>query len=370
MEDDTKSRKAEPVVPAETEHEGPSIRWDDLTIQKEALHLPEELRAGYSWLKAFVRDELLRELDAFVELARRLGINHNKTTWARIFRGRWNRTPKGDPLPAPVISAEKLTRAIELIRRNAQQEASRGKIPFVMTSVAQAVFDFADLKRTLNRANRFGILVGTTGSGKTATGKEYKRQRNHGSTHWFEAPAGGSLTEFVSRMGTCMGIAGQTSHDKKRAHILRATQENILWWIDNAQDLYRPGKSDMAAFTFLRQLQDETNCAIILSITPTFERELVQGMMSAYWEQFVGRSGGTRKWLRLPEYPPEDDVLMIADAFGLRDSAKHLKKLVAISREPGRIRILFDDLQDAKRLAALRKEAMTIDHILEVREDA
>lgn len=368
--EDTNTTMAGPVVPAETEHDGPSIRWDDLTIQRETLHLPEALRADYVWLKAFTRDEQLRDLDALVEHARRLGINHDKTTWSRILRGRWNRTPKGAPLPAPVISMEKLQRAIEVIRRNAQQEANRGRIPFVMTSVAQTIFDFADLKRSLNRANRFGILVGATGSGKTATAKEYMRQRNHGTTHWFEAPAGGSLSEFISRMGTCMGIASQTSHDKKRAHILRATQESKLWWIDNAQDLYRPGKSDMAAFSFLRQLQDETNCCVILSITPTFERELVQGMLSSYWEQFVGRSGGTRKWLRLPEYSPEDDVLKIAEAFGLRDAGKHVKKLVAISRDPGRIRILFDDLQDAKRLAGVRKEALTIDHVLEIREDA
>lgn len=355
-----------PDVPASQDHQGPSIRWDDLTIEREKLHLPEELREDYRWLKAYVREAHHRDLDSLFETAQRLGLNHDKTTWAKILRGRWNRSPKGDVLPSPVISQEKLGRAIAQLRQAASNEASRGKVPFVMTTVSQSIFDWIDMKRGLNRVNRFGIVVGPTGSSKTATFREYERQRNHGLTSWFEAPASGLLTEFITRLGTCMGIAAKTGMGQKRAHILRGTSESKVIIVDNAQDLYRPGR-DLAAFTFLRQLQDETNCVVILSITPTFERELVQGMLSSYWEQFVGRSGGTRKWLRLPANPPEEDVLMIAEAFGFRDAKKHLKQLVAITREQGRIRILFDDLQDAKRLASIRKEALTIDHLVEVR---
>jgi hypothetical protein len=53
----------------------------------------------------------------------------------------------------------------------------------------------------------------------------------------------------------------------------------------------------------------------------------------------------------------------------MRDAAKHARKLAQIAREPGRIRILFDDLQDAKQLAQSQKVALTIDHLLEVREE-
>lgn len=365
---DDATEKPAPGPTPEGEYTNPGIRWDSQTIQSEALHFPPEMREGYVWLKSYVRDEHNREVIGLVEISQRLGINHDKTTWSRILRGRWNRSAHGDPLPSPIVAADKLKRAIEEIRRAVQAEASRGKVPFVMTSVAQNIFDFVDAKRALNRVNRFGIIVGATGSGKTATAKEYARLRNHGTTSWFEAPAGGSLAEFVRRMGVHMGLSPQTNMAKQKAHLLRATLENKCWWIDNAQDLYRPGKGDLAAFTFLRQLQDETNCTIILSITPTFEAELVRGMLSSYWEQFVGRSGGTRKWLRLPEWPPDEDVLAIAQAFGLRDATRHLKRLVALSRQPGRIRVLFDDLQDAKRLAVLRKEALTIDILEEVQE--
>lgn len=364
--DDTNKPPAAPSAP--DEYGGPGIKWDELVIRSEAAHFPDHLRDDYIWLKTYTRDELNREVDELASLARRLGMSHDKTTWSRILRGRWNRNRSGDVLANPIVSAEKLQKAIQDIRRAAQAESARGKVPFIMTSVAQSMFDFVDTKRSLNRANRFGIIVGPTGSGKTAAGKEYTRQRNHGTTSWMEAPAGGTLAEFASRMSLTMGLAVNTSLHKKRAHIMRATKESKCWWIDNAQDLWRQGTHDVPSFTFLRQLQDETNCTVILSITPTFETELVNGMLNSYWEQFIGRSGGTRKWLRLPDYPPEDDVLSIAQAFGLKDAQRHLKKLLGISREPGRIRVLFDDLQDAKRLSTARKEPFTIAHVEEVLE--
>lgn len=353
----------------QTEYTGPGIRWDDATIAHEAAHLPEPLREAFIYLKSYTRERCSRDVDLLGVAMRKLGIHCDKTTWSKILRGRMLRDSRGVELANPVVAADKFLRYVEALRTNTREEGLRGRIPFVETTVFQSIEQYIGLKVGRDRVNRFGMVIGPTGSGKTAAFKEIHRRRNHGQTWWFEAPAGGSLGQLLDRLAACSGLSVQTDSSSKRNHLLRVVQEEKIIIIDNAQDLYRPGRLDLAAFNFLRQLQDETECCIILSITPTFEKELVSGVIASYFEQFVGRSGGTRKWLRLPAFPPEEDVLMIAQAFQLQDARKHLKTLIGISREPGRIRRLFDDLQDAKRIASAAKEPLTIDHVIEIRGD-
>lgn len=344
-----------------------AIRWDDLTIQGEAVAFPPDLRPDYIWLKSFTRDALARDLDLLTERFKAVGVFRDKGTWSKILRGLWARDAKGAPRATPVISAENFATDVEALRTNTRAEALRGRVPFVMTSTAKEIFRYIDMKRDPARVNQFGVIVGPTGAQKTATYKEYTRQRNHGSTRWFEAPENGALVEFVTRLAHDM--SAQTAQDKKRAHLLKSLKPGMCVIIDNVQDLYRSEWGDrQPAFSFLRRLQDETGCAIILSITPTFERQLVGKMMSGYFEQFEGRSGGSKRWLRLPEFAPDEDVLAIAQAFELREAKKHLKELVAISREPGRIRRLFEDLQDARILAG--KDPLTMEHVREAREEA
>lgn len=350
-----------------TGYDGPAIRWDDATITKEAGHLPPELREPFVYLKSYTRERCSRDVDLLVVQFKRLNVHCDKTTWTKILRGRWNRNSRGEELPNPVLAADKLLRYITALQINTREEALRGKVAFVETSTWTAISDYIDTKRARDRVNRFGIVIGHTGSQKTACFKEYVRRHNHGSTWWFEAPAGGSVGSLLDRLGACSGLSEQTNTQKKRTHLLRCVQEEKVIIIDNAQDLYIHGRENLGAFNWLRQLQDETSCCIILSITPLFEKELVSGIVSSYFEQFVGRSGGVQKWLRLPAYAPEEDVLAIGEAFGLLDAKKSLRTLVAISREPGRVRRLFDDLQDAKRLATARREKLTIDHLVEIR---
>lgn len=344
----------------------PGIRWDEETIEREAGYLPEDLREDFKYLKCYVRDECLKDVTTFVDRIKRHGVYLDKTSWTKILRGRWNRDARGEPTVNPVIKAEKLKTYIEALRSSTRLEAMRGRVPFVETSTWHSISDYIDLRAAKETVNRFGIVIGHTGTQKTACFKEYQRRHNHGSTWWLEAPAGGQIGTFLGRLCQCSGISDQISNARKTAHLLRVVQKSKVLIIDNAQDLYRPGKQDLYAFNFLRQLQDETECCIILSITPLFEKELVSGIVSAYFEQFVGRSGGIRKWLKLAPYAPDEDVQAIAEAFGMRDARRNLKTLLKVSQQPGRIRAFFDDLQDAKRLASSRKEALTIDHLNEI----
>ena len=369
------------------------IRWDDVTIQNEAAHFPQELRFDFTWLKTYTRDVCARDIDRMVDAFKKVGVFHDKTTWSKILRGLWQKNAKGHKRPSP-ISPENLMTAVDALRTGVRAEAIRGQVPFVTTTTSKGIFDYIDICRAPGRVNGFGVIVGPTGSQKTATFKEYRLQRNHGSTRWFEAPENGAMMEFVTRLSG--DLSAQTASDKKKAHLLKALKPGITIIIDNCQDLFRQEKDDrQPAFSYLRRLQDETGCTFILSFTPT-GIHMVQ-KATAYWEQFEGRSGGSRKWHRLPDFAPEADVLQIAAAFGLVSAVEHLerlpkitgrtdderetdplalaklkpaakqdlKALVKISQEPGRIRRLFEDLQDAKLRAG--SEALTLDHVKEAR---
>ena len=69
--------------------------------------------------------------------------------------------------------------------------------------------------------------------------------------------------------------------------------------------------------------------------------------------------------MKLEEFPSDEDVLAIAEGFGLKDAAHHIKELAAIVREPGRVRVLFEALQEAKVQAG--KKELTMNIIRQVR---
>lgn len=348
--------------------EGNLVRWTDRELDVIAQQYPEEMREPFMWLGWYGREECGRDLDVLVARARELGIPHDKTTWSRILRGRWNRDAEGQEMPSPIISLAKFLKAVATLRDDHRVREMAGRVPFIMTPTAQQIWSFVDVRRAAERINRFGVVVGFTGSQKTATFKEYCRRHNHGLCVWMEAPENGSQAEFLSWLGTKYGGDHRESMQRAKVRVFSTVKNRHTIIVDNAQAMYRPERDfNQPVFSLLRRLQDEKQCTIILSITPEFHQKLQTQMLMGYFEQFEGRAGGRRNFLVLPAYPPAEDVLAVAKAFGLREAERHLEELVKIAHEPGRIRILFEDLQEAKRLAEAQGKALTIGHVREVR---
>lgn len=352
-----------------------TIRWDDVTIGQEALHMPADLREDYAWLKSFVRDVCMRDIDLLMERFKELGIHRDKTTWAKILRGRYQRDMRGAILKTPVLAAEKFKEEVEALRNNIRIESMRGLVPFVETTTWDIINDAINARRETSRVNKWLIVVGPTGAQKTACFREYTLRNNHGMTKHVEAPERGTFGEFIRQLARAYGLNAKGNFIDCRQKVFQALgtgtasdRAKRCLIIDNAQELWQGDRdSDQPAFTFLRRLQDTTGCTIVLSITPLFEKKLVTGMIEGWFEQIEGRSGGRDRWIKLPEHAPEEDVLRIAKAFGLQQAAKHAKELVAISRLPGRIRRLFEDLQEGKILASAEKAPFTIEHVREAR---
>lgn len=351
----------------QTTNENQFFRFDDLTIEKEAHHLPEDCREDYRYIKAFLRDECAKSLDIFIEKLRTLGIESDKTTWGKIMRGRLNRDRNGDPTEHPVVAYPKFKDYVRAVRDNTRIEALRGRIPFIETDTTRQMFNYIKLKWAPETVNKFGFIIGSTGSGKSAAASEFRRRNNHGACVHLEATESQGASEFIHRLCAQYGISPRSENNRLRAQLWSVISARNCIIIDNAQELWIKGTEDQPKFSMLRRLQDERGCTIILIVTPIFERGMSDSIAVGYFEQFIGRSGGTRSWLRLPEFPPADDCVTIARSLGLQDAAKYKKQLGEIAREPGRIRRLFEDLQTAKRSAQADGKPFTWDYVLETR---
>lgn len=340
-------------------------KLDARSLEFRAEHLPEAMRELFVWLGSFCRDECGADIDILHSRIVSLGFDHDKTTWSKILRGMWNRDSHGNPTPAPVLAEAKFIKAISALRNDARIKELGGRIPFVMTQTARDIFNYIDLKRSPDRVNKFGLIIGETGSQKSASTGEYRRLNNHGLVVKVEAPETPSMNQFMTDLAKEYGYTStRDAYVRKKQYVLGVVNSKKTIIVENIQLLYDPRHGDkQPVFSFLQKLQEDTNCTIILTLTPTFERTITTAASRAFFEQFEGRAGGRRTFLRLPEYPPEEDVLAIAKAFGLQDASKHIDYLVAIAREGGRIRRLFEDLQDAKIAAGLEKQRLTIEHV-------
>jgi len=342
--------------------ESNALRLDMPTITDRVRQYPDELKELVCWLATYVREECARDLDILCDTARKLGIQFDKTTWSKVLRGRWNRDAEGNATDNPIVALTKLVKAIEHLRRDFALREAAGKVPFVMTPTAEMMFNFVDKKRAPDRVNKFGMIVGNTGTQKTATLKEYCRRNNHGTCVRVEAPETASHTQFITDLAEKYGCTRQANWDRKRNTIRQSVNERRTIIVENVQRLYdeRQG-NNQKVFSYLQKLQDDTDCTVILTLTPVFERKLREKIANGYFEQFIGRSGGERDILVLEEYPGDEDVLAIAKSFGLADATKHLPELAKIVRESGRVRVLFEALQEAKVQAGKRE--LTINHI-------
>ena len=351
------------------------IFWDDPKIEAEMQLFPAALQPLYQWLKVFTRDECRRDVDVLVERAREVGVTIDKTNWVRILKGRWKTDSEGNEMPNPYVSATNLLQAITAVRDKVRVELLQGGLPFVETSTVKTIWRVIEKAMRKDRVNRFRVIVGPTGTQKTASYKELT-QRNP-NVKWLESTDNGSMKEFAIRFAIKCGAGRNISYSQARTKIFESmmTHKGQIKCaiIDNMQDMVRSDRKMIAmgksvgtqpAYQFMRSLQDETGCAIIWSITPENEDQMFNAQ-SIYLEQFEGRAGGRDGFLRLPNFPPRKDLVQIAETLGFKQAEKHGDLLVSIAKERGRIRRFFEILQDAKDAADDAGEALTVEHLQE-----
>lgn len=338
-------------------------------IEATALLYPEEMREAFIWFAGYVCQECARNTEVVEAKTKALGFTVTAGTYVKILRGKWNRDKDGNEV-SPILRLNNFLQIVERLRRDSVLSAQAGKVPFVMTPTAELIFDYIDTRRAPDRVCKFGLIIGPTGSQKTATFKQYCVQNNHGACVWVEAPVRGRLSQFITDLAAKYGVSIWFSIARKELKIRESVNSTKCIIIDNVQRLYNEdGRGSQEVFNFLQKLQDDTGCTIILCATPDFRGKFISGKDRGYFEQFEGRCGGEKEFLELEAYTPREDVLAIAKAFDLRDAEKHVAYLEKLAGERGRVRILFNALQLARQRAEQQKAKLTIQHVRAVRDE-
>jgi DNA transposition AAA+ family ATPase len=341
-----------------------NISYEVRVLEGYAETYPEEMREPFMWLGGYIPNACNRNLEVLQSRMSELGFDTTASTISKILRGHWQTDAKNQKLPTPVMKLSNFISLVDKLRQEDGLRAMAGKVPFIKTGTWDDISNYIDIRRAPDRICKFGLIIGPTGAQKTACLKHYVVENNHGSCKWIEAPEKPNLGQFVSDLAVAYGASLYHSQTQKKCKIAENVNSRRTIIVDNIQRLYREGDgANQTVFSFLQKLQDTTGCTVILSATVDFKLKFLAGATQGYFEQFEGRCGGKREFLELPMFTPRADIQQIAEAFHLVNADKHLKYLEEIARERGRIRILFNALQNAAQLASAEKTKLTINHV-------
>ncbi len=322
-------------------------------------HYPDAIRVQTHWLQGFFLEHCDGNVLTLRAICAKLSADWDKSEefFYNILRGYYFRqeSTKWKPQGAAWMGFLDM---IEALRRYAQNAARTGKMPFVQTPTYRCISDFITARRALEAVCKFGAICGPTGAQKSESFKFYAALNNHSAVKHLEAPSNGKLGTLQRKIASAYNV----SNRKAGASATRETEirdnvnETRTLIIDNVQRLYVSGAgSNQPAFNWLLELQDDTDCTLILSFTEDFVDTLNSGRARGYFEQFVGRFGGLDAMLKLPKFAPSSDLRVIARAFKLNTSDSAMKYLHEWSRMDGKIRIVFHKLQLAQTFARADK---------------
>ena len=359
------------LVSASTSRSASRMKRSLADYERGIAHYPEPIRTRVHWLQGYLLDQTAGTPLSLRSIAIKAGWDKSEEYYYNLLGGYYFKSSATQWKEDGKAWGEFLE-IYESIRRYVEQAARQGRLQFIETPTYRCIADFIGARRALNAVCKIGGITGPTGGQKTAALKHYALLNNHGAVIRIEAPA-------CPRVGVLQRKIAERYHIPSSRLIYNSTREPAIREqvnetrtiiIDNAQRLYVPGKgSDQPAFNWLLELQEDTECTLILSFTTDFTDVISAGRAKGYFEQFIGRMGGLRDILTLPDHAPAADLRAIARAFGLQDGKTAMDFLHRWSREDGRIRIVFSRLQRAKEFAKLDgRERITLADLQEAQD--
>lgn len=282
-------------------------------------------------------------------LARATGLS--TTTLHRLFRGEYGAKP-GSAIAT-----------LDAVRATFAESADNPD--FIETSLAKRMYAAFDKTRALKTVT---ILWGRLGIGKSVIAKEYIRTKPIGQTMFVRVPAGASFAVFVKTVARALGVArgGRTDEIRERIIQLLAMGQRLLI-VDELHQAFLTmrGDTSVKVCEFLREIQDESQCGMVLIGTEVLEEHIFRGPHKAALEQLVDR--GTIQ-IPLPQKATQPDIRKFLDAYGLDfpdsnqspDAARILNDII---RSAG-LRKLTIHLRDGKAFANKREESFTWDHFV------
>lgn len=227
------------------------------------------------------------------------------------------------------ISLAPLAKAIAAFRREVQEVESHSATTFIETPLTRKLFT---IFRSALTKHRLGFVVGDSQIGKTTAANEFQRLNNHGTTHVFRIPTGGSITVTISELARRLGIPDKICYPDLRRRILDSFDEHNLLIVDEAhQCLYnKKNNSSLMVLEFVREIHDRRKCGVVLMGTG----DLREGLRHNAILQQLWRRRSPGLVLQLPATVPAADLDAFADAFRL-ERAPDKDMRIAIESDNG-----------------------------------
>ena len=238
--------------------------------------------------------------------------------------------------------------------RQLRQRAD-AKMPLVTTIVTERIFAALDYARDWSAMI---TITGPTGRGKTYAAQCWARMNNHGRTRFIRVPCGCSRRQLATELAQKSGIgsAGVKKDILERRLFSAFTSRNVIIVDEAGFLLPRSGRAD--AIELLRDLHDKCGCAVVLIFTDVYLKEIKNGALSDYFEQFRGR---IKYPLDIPNRIFRSEVEAAVKSFTSEPSRALVEyAYVSANGRDGKLRTLYEDLRRAKEFAQQQNRPLAL----------
>jgi len=301
--------------------------------------LAPDIQADLLWLHQWLLDNKLSWKDSEEALS------YDRSTIFRVLKG----TYEG--------SWAKVCESIRSFRRLQEKRLTITKNEFAHNSLSKLIW--AGLDYALAN-NSITTIIGESRMGKSIASNAWCVANNHGRSVPVVAPPVGGAKGLMRVIASKVGVNKNLSTIQMLEALHRSFNANRILVVDEAHRLM-PGDAravNPASLEFLRDLHDQTGCALALIATARFDDRLRSGTYQ--FEQLIGRIGMP---IRLPNKVKRTDLLPIVLQFVESPSDHLLEELDRIANAAGRLGILTESLKVASRIASKAGQPLGEEHI-------
>ena len=318
------------------------INIPDNVIQDGIGGYTEEQQDLLQWAVSYGRHDLGNSRDRLCQ-----AIGCDWTTLTRVLTGKYG------------AAIETFCDKIKDLQVVAAESFETGFVETVVTRRICELLDYA-LSGDLD-GGKVVMIVGPTGRSKSETVKHWCRQNNHGRSVYIDCPESGGLSSFFRELAIQTGVNVNRSTNEIRDRLIKSFNRRRILVIDEVARLLPSRRVERVPpqLDFIRRLHDVRRCAVAMVATPIFDHEMNSGWLQMYMEQMIGRCDP----LIVPAEPRRDEIRDICTAYVKRPSKELVALALQISREKGRLRVLFDLMKKAGVVARKRGEDLDVKHL-------
>ena len=329
-------------------------KTDHINIAGDAMTLgtadyPDEHRSLVRWLYDLAKQSGW----SWSDLESRTGIS--TTTLYRVWLGKYRNPETGVP-----VNLTSLCDTISRFRELHEDRAAAQAAPFIETSVFRRI---AKVSREALVMQAIACIYGESQIGKTASLREVQRRNNHGQTTYVLMPTSAGVQSMTKAIALACHISANTCFESLRERVGNYFDGTKLLIIDEIHEAfvsYQRG-SMLKCLSFLRQLQETSQCGLVLCGTNVFRTELERGQFEQSLKQLRKRG----IWeLQLENIPTDEDLFLFAKHYKLGDPSPAARQTIdRVAAEMG-LGKYTKFLARSAKLAADKKERFTWDHFI------